>query len=186
MSGIISITGDLGSGKSTVAKIICEKTGFQYFSTGTIQRRIAQERGIDTLQLNQLCGSDKSVDDLIDGKLRQMNEDGTSDIVLDSRLAWFFVGKSFKVYVTVRPEIAAKRVSHDNKRFSEPTGDEMKVLENLLERQRVENERFKRFYNADCSNRDNFDMVIDSSSLTADEVADNIIAEFQKFCKKGR
>lgn len=183
MSGIISITGDLGSGKSTVAKIICEKTGFQYFSTGTIQRKIAQERGIDTLQLNQLCGSDKSVDDLIDGKLRQMNDDGTCDIVLDSRLAWFFVSKSFKVYVTVKPEVAAKRVSNDSKRFSEPTGDEMKVLENLLERQRVENERFKRFYNADCANRDNFDMVIDSSYLTPEEVADKILEGFEAFCK---
>lgn len=179
--GIISITGDLGSGKSTVAKKMCEKLGFEYFSTGRIQRKIAEERGVDTLQLNQLCGSDKSVDDLIDGRLRQMNVDGTTDIVLDSRLAWFFVGKSFKVYLTALHTVAADRVFHDDKRVGEPVGNQMEVLNNLLERQRMENERFKDFYNADCFNLDNFDIVVDSSKSSVEEIADLIISEFRRF-----
>lgn len=183
--GIISITGALGSGKSTVAKNICSKTGFSYFSTGTIQRKIAEERGIDTLQLNQLCGSDKSVDDLIDGRLRQMNEDGTTDIVLDSRLAWFFVGKSFKVYLTALPSVAADRVFHDDKRVGEPTGDQLEVMRNLLERQRIENERFKRFYNADCFDLNNFNIVVDSSKSTVDDIADLIISEFNSYLESG-
>lgn len=183
--GIISITGDLGSGKSTVAKRMCEKLGFEYFSTGKIQRKIAEERGIDTLQLNQLCGSDKSVDDLIDGRLRQMNVDGTTDIILDSRLAWFFVGKSFKVYLTALHTVAAERVFNDDKRVGEPVGNQMEVLNNLLERQRMENERFKDFYNADCFNLDNFDIVVDSSKSTVDDIADLIIAEFKKFSEGG-
>ncbi|MBQ0096589.1 MAG: (d)CMP kinase [Bacteroidales bacterium] len=183
--GIISITGALGSGKSTVAKNICAKTGFSYFSTGTIQRKIAEERGIDTLQLNQLCGSDKSVDDLIDGRLRQMNVDGTTDIVLDSRLAWFFVGNSFKVYLTALPSVAADRVFHDDKRVGEPTGDQLEVMGNLLERQRIENERFKRFYNADCFDLNNFDIVVDSSKSTVDDIADLIISEFDASLKTG-
>lgn len=182
---IISITGDLGSGKSTVAKKMCGKLGFEYFSTGGIQRKIAEERGIDTLQLNQLCGSDKSVDDLIDGRLRQMNEDGTTDIILDSRLAWFFVANSFKVYLTALHTVAADRVLNDDKRVGEPVGDRMEVLHNLLERQRIENERFKDFYNADCFNLDNFDIVVDSSESTVDEIADLIIAEFRKFVRGG-
>lgn len=184
--GIISITGALGSGKSTVARNICAKNGFNYFSTGTIQRKIAEERGIDTLQLNQLCGSDKSVDDLIDGRLRQMNVDGTTDIVLDSRLAWFFVDKSFKVYLTALPSVAADRVFHDDKRVGEPTGDQLEVMRNLLERQRVENERFKRFYNADCFDLNNFDIVVDSSKSSVDEIADLIIEQFGAYLRDGR
>lgn len=183
--GIISITGDLGSGKSTVAKRICEKIGFEYFSTGRIQRKIAEERGIDTLQLNQLCGSDKSVDDLIDGRLRQMNADGTTDIILDSRLAWFFVGKSFKVYLTALHTVAADRVFNDDKRVGEPVGSRMEVLDNLLERQRMENERFKSFYNADCFNLDNFDIVVDSSESGVDDIADLIVGEYRKFLEGG-
>lgn len=173
---IIAITGDLGSGKSTVARRICEITGMEYLSTGSIQRKIAQERGIDTLQLNKECRDDKSVDDLIDNRLRAMNTDGTDNIVLDSRLAWFFVKKSFKVYLKVEPKIAAQRVFKDDTRTSEPTGDTMQVLNNLLERKKEENERFKQFYNADCLNLDNYDLVLDTSSLSVDEVADRIIS----------
>ena len=33
----ITITGNLGSGKSTISKIIQEKYGFEIYSTGTIQ-----------------------------------------------------------------------------------------------------------------------------------------------------
>ena len=37
----ISLAGDLGSGKSTVGRIIGEKCGLEFYSTGTIQRKIA-------------------------------------------------------------------------------------------------------------------------------------------------
>lgn len=177
---IMTITGDLGGGKSTVAKKICEKTGMQYFSTGTIQRQIASQMGIDTLELNKRCKEDKSVDDLIDNRLRAMNTDGTDNIIIDSRLAWFFVNSSFKIYLTCRPEVAAERVCHDDKRTSEPGGDKMQILNNLLERQKEENERFKLFYGADCSNKANFDFVYDTSNSTVDEIADAIIAAFDK------
>ena len=84
MKNIITITGDLGSGKSTVAKLIAEKTGMEYFSTGKIQRKIAEELKIDTLELNKRGKEDKSTDNLIDGKLIAMNNDGTNNIILDT------------------------------------------------------------------------------------------------------
>jgi guanosine-3',5'-bis(diphosphate) 3'-pyrophosphohydrolase len=45
----IAITGDLGSGKSSVAKIICQKAGYDYFSTGSLQRKLAAEKGMDEM-----------------------------------------------------------------------------------------------------------------------------------------
>jgi len=78
----------------------------QYFSTGTIQRQIASQMGIDTLELNKRCRT---------------------------RLP-----------------------------------------------RRQENERFKLFYGADCSNKANFDFVYDTSDSTVDEIADAIIEAFNK------
>lgn len=66
----ISITGDLGSGKSTVAKQLAKDLGFDYISTGTIFREIAKEYGIDVLKLNKLALTDTSIDDRVDGKLK--------------------------------------------------------------------------------------------------------------------
>lgn len=180
MKSIMTITGDLGSGKSTVARKICELTGMNYFSTGTIQRQIAAERGIDTLQLNKDCKNDKSVDDLIDNRLRAMNTDGTDHIVIDSRLAWFFVKSAFKIYITCSPEVAAQRVSADKVRTNEPGGSRQEILDHLLERQKEENERFKLFYGADCHSLDNFDFVIDSSHSTVEEIAAAILKAFEE------
>ena len=38
----ISLAGDLGSGKSTVAKILIEALGAEYYSTGSLVRQIAE------------------------------------------------------------------------------------------------------------------------------------------------
>ena len=46
MSCIITITGALGSGKSTIAGILCEKLGFERYSTGQAQRKIAEKYGL--------------------------------------------------------------------------------------------------------------------------------------------
>ena len=178
VKNIITITGDLGSGKSTVAKLIAEKTGMEYFSTGKIQRKIAEELGIDTLELNKRGKKDKSTDNLIDGKLKAMNHDGTDNIILDSRMAWHFVGNSFKIYLTAIPLVAAERVCADKTRTGEPVGDVLTTCNNLLARQKEENERFSTFYNVDCKNLDNFDLVIDTSTATPEQITDLILALF--------
>ena len=178
MKNIITITGDLGSGKSTVAKLIAEKTGMEYFSTGKIQRKIAEEMGIDTLELNKRGKEDKSTDNLIDGKLKAMNQDGTDNIILDSRMAWHFINNSFKVYLTAIPLVAAERVNADKTRTGEPTGDIVTTSNNLLARQKEENERFSAFYGVDCKDLDNFDLVIDTSTATPEQITDLILTLF--------
>ncbi|MFN4256381.1 MAG: cytidylate kinase family protein, partial [Saprospiraceae bacterium] len=63
----ITITGDLGSGKSAVSKILCQKTGFPYVSTGQIQRQLAADMGMDTLEMNRRADWDPTIDERIDG-----------------------------------------------------------------------------------------------------------------------
>ena len=65
----ISITGRLGSGKSTVAKIIAEKYGFEIVSTGTALRNIAAELGMTALEFNKLMTADPKYDYMIDNGL---------------------------------------------------------------------------------------------------------------------
>ena len=51
---LMSITGKLGSGKSTVCNILKDKYGFEIFSTGTINREYARSIGVTTLELNKM------------------------------------------------------------------------------------------------------------------------------------
>ena len=45
----ITLTGNLGSGKSTICKILEKDYGKEIYSTGKVQRAIAAEMGINVL-----------------------------------------------------------------------------------------------------------------------------------------
>ncbi len=166
----ISLTGDLGSGKSRVSRILCAETGFKYISTGQIQRELAQELGIDTLQMNQLADIDPSIDQYIDGALIALNEN-PEGFIIDSRLAWHFVPSSFKVFLKTELSEAVRRIMSDETRNSEGYASAVEAAEKIKARKASENARFLQKYGADCSNLDNFDIVVDTTDRTPEQVA---------------
>ena len=181
----ITITGKLGSGKSTVAKKLTELYGFEIFSTGAILRAAAAERGMDLLdlnkELNSKLDSDRSMDDLIDNTtIRVANERKDDKLIFDSRMAWHFVPGAFKVFVTVDPRVAAERVIKDP-RPGEPAEDVDELCAELVERSRVEQARFQYLYGVDYYDYKNFDLVVDSSARTPDEVTAIIWEHFNAF-----
>ncbi len=177
----IAITGDLGSGKSTVAQILSGKLGFEIVSTGRIQRQMAERMGLSTLELNQLAEKDPSIDEQIDSIFKSLNED-PNNYIIDSRLAWHFVPSSFKVYLTVDPRTAARRILSDPGRKSEGYHSDEEALALLQARKNSENERFKAIYGVDCADLNNYDLVIDTTDKSPQQVAEIIIQELLKRC----
>ncbi len=57
MKNIIVMSGDIGSGKSSVATALKQLTGYDIIGTGTIQRAIATRRGLTTLELTTSASS---------------------------------------------------------------------------------------------------------------------------------
>ncbi|MBB4037650.1 cytidylate kinase [Dysgonomonas hofstadii] len=176
----ISITGDLGSGKSSVAKLLTEKLGYQYIYTGLMQRKIAEERGMNTLELNYFSEKNKDIDDYIDNYLMELDK-AKENYILDSRLAWHFVKSSYKIYLTVKPEIAAQRVFLDENRINEPDAKSIEErISTLQERKMVEVRRFKKLYNIDCLNFENYNLVIDTSYSSVEDICNLIITLFKE------
>ena len=181
----ITITGKLGSGKSTVAKKLVELYGFEIFSTGAILRAAAAERGMDLLDLNKELNanldSDRSMDDLIDNTtIRVASERKDDKLIFDSRMAWHFVPGAFKVFVTVDPRVAAERVMKDP-RPGEPAEDVDELCAELVERSKVEQARFQYLYGVDYYDYKNFDLVVDSSCRTPDEVTALVWENFNEY-----
>lgn len=170
----ITITGDLGSGKSAVSKILCEKTGFEYVSTGRIQRQLAQELGLDTLEMNRRADTDPSIDQRIDGIFVDLGKDAKGYIV-DSRMAWFFLPDSFKVYLQTDVAVAAERILNDPTRKSEGYETKEEAIRKILARKESENARFLAKYGADCGNLHNFDLVLDTTHRSPEQVAELIL-----------
>lgn len=166
----ITITGDLGSGKSALSHILCEKTGFEYISTGQVQRKLALEMGIDTLEMNRRADTDPTIDERIDGIFTALNKD-PKGYVVDSRLAWFFIPDSYKIYLQTDIHVSARRILKDPRRNSEQYAGEDEAVRKILARKQSENARFLQKYGADCANLHNFDLVIDTTLRTPEAVA---------------
>ena len=172
---IITITGDLGSGKSSVAKILAKKMNFEYISTGFLYRKIAEEYNVDALELNKISVNDHSIDDRIDNYLKSLNNTD-KNIIIDSRLAWHFVTNSIRLFFEVNPEVAAERVLNDKNRLNEPAyNDKKSAYQALNERKTTENNRYRLRYGIDCDDISNFDLVINTSFVTPEQICEQVI-----------
>jgi cytidylate kinase len=85
--------------------------------------------------------------------------------VIDSRLAWFFIPTSFKLYFTTDVEVAAKRVLNDSTRVNEDYSTVEEAIENIKERKKSENERFLKLYGANCADVNSFDLILNTTEL---------------------
>lgn len=177
----ITITGNLGAGKSSVCKILKER-GYEIISAGSIFRQIAEEKGIDVTELNRLAEQDRSIDDMIDERSARLGaeKDGA---VFDSRMAWHFVPVSFKVFLRTDTRISAERIMHDAARHAEQYANLQEAQEALERRARLEQERFRELYGVDYYDFSNYDFVIDTSHVTPEQVADEIIRNAEEYEK---
>lgn len=176
----ITINGQLGSGKSEICKILKNEYGFDVFHTGKIQRQYAAELGISTLELNELCNKDHSYDTIIDTKLVEYSEkERGNKVVFDSRMAWHFVKDTFKVHVLVSPETAANRVFYNRVDAAEKYASKEDAMLGLINRRKVESDRYERIYQARMCDYTNYDLVLDTT-LTSIREEVNIILECAK------
>ncbi|MDR1329749.1 MAG: AAA family ATPase [Oscillospiraceae bacterium] len=173
----ISVTGDLGSGKSTVCRKLQAMYNLEMFSTGIIQRKLASEMKMSIFDLNKYMETHPEIDRLIDGELIALSDSNT-DIVIDSRMAWHFVRNTYKVFLTVDETVAAKRVMYDKRGSSEIYSDVQDAKRQLKARKASENFRYKDKYHVDCYDLRNFDLIIDTTSVSSDYTANMIMSQY--------
>jgi len=166
----VALSGDLGSGKSSVAGLLAEALGARQVSTGAAQRQIAAQRGISTLELNRQAEVDPSIDDEIDSVFRSLAE-SIEPLVVDSRLAWHFLPAAVKVHLVVDPEVAAARVLQREATRAERYGSAAEALQHIGDRADSERRRFQQIYGVDIFKLANYDLVVDTSTASPDEVA---------------
>ena len=169
----ITLTGNLGSGKSTLSKILENEYKYEIFSTGKVIRQIASEHGVSVLEMNKLMEKDHKYDHEIDDTTARISrENSDKNILFDSRLAWNFVEKSFKVFLTVSLDVAAKRVSADLTRGKVENYESLeKAKEQLKERAETEDKRYKDIYGIEYFNMSNYNLILDSTNCVPEILA---------------
>jgi len=178
MSTIITITGDLGSGKSTVSKLLQERLNYDYIYTGKIQRMIAERNNMTTMELNKYSETHPEIDREIDSTFQSLNN--SSHLIVDSRMAWFFIPQSFKVYLETDLMVAINRISADSQRINECYSSKEEAAHQITARKESENKRYMELYGVDSTDLSHFDLVIDTSTISPEQVAEKIITEHNK------
>lgn len=184
---IITIAGKPGSGKSTTSKKIASELNYKHFSSGDLYREIAKERQISINEINTLAESEKSIDHRVDDKLKEIGEEG-KDLVIDSRMAWHWMPNSFRVYLDLDLDNAAKRIinNSDPERLlvENITEDPIEYAKLLQERLDSEIRRYYDLYKANPYDTTNYDLVVDTLKHNPDQVKSLIIEEYKKWLGK--
>jgi cytidylate kinase len=179
MKDKISLAGDLGSGKSTVSKILVDKLGAEYYSTGAIVRSIAEKHGMSVVELNEYMETHPEIDREIDDGLIALGSVDKS-LIIDSRMAWHFTPDTFKVYLSTDIETSALRIMSANR-----TGEHAATLEETVSdtRRRVESEkkRYLEQYGVHIKDLSNYSLVIDTTYAQPAEIADAICDAFAEW-----
>lgn len=170
----ITISGEAGSGKSTVADIIANKLRINRYSTGDYMRTMAAARGVTIIKLNKMSETDPAIDRELDDWQKKLEEKKQESFVLDSRLGFHFIPSSIKVFLRAGLNIRAKRIFYMS-RLVEQNTTLKKTIADIKKRQVLERERYKEKYGVDCLDFSRYDLVLNTTKLTPEKVADKII-----------
>jgi len=176
---IITISGKVGSGKSSIGKFVAEKLGFKYYCIGDLRREMARKRGITIWELNKIGEKDPSTDKGPD-KFAEDKGKTEDNFVMEGRTSFHFIPQSLKIFLDVDPKIGAKRVFiHERNREKYKNFEE--AIKKINERHESDNKRYKKYYNLDVFDKKNYDYIINTTNLTIKEVADKIIEKIRNY-----
>ncbi len=175
----IAISGDLGSGKSTICKLLQEKLSFNIFSMGEAWRGLAAKYNMSILELNKYSET-HPLDEEMDQTMAAM-ADSPQNLIFDSRLAWHFIPNSFKVHLTVDSMIAAERIFNDKRGEAEGYTDITEAYQKLYQRKISENNRYTQKYGIVCDEDSNYNLLIDTSHASPESIARLITVKFQQW-----
>ena len=176
----ITLSGELGSGKSTVANYLISKMPFKIVSAGLLFRQLAAKHGMSAKEFNEFIESDPKYDHYVDDTMAEL---GRTDekIIFDSRMAWHFVPQSFKIYLYVDVDTATERIFNDKGRVSESYTDKETARQEIIDRRKSELLRYQNFYHCNLDDYSNYDLIVDTSHATRDEVNELIYNSFKAF-----
>ena len=172
----ISVTGDLGSGKSTVCKILSEKMNAEIVSIGVINRKMAMEMNMDAVEFNKFIVGKPEYDKIFDD-YQKAYENKPGSFIVDSRLGFHFVPSTYSFYLKTEIKESAKRIMSAN-RCSETYASIEEAVQKINERRQAEKVRYMQCYGVDILDMNNYDCVIDTTNLTPQQVADEMIKKY--------
>lgn len=162
---IITVSGPPGSGKSTLSKIISVRLGLELVSMGDVFRKCAQDRCMSLEEFGQIAKCNEKIDREIDEMQKKIANEN-DNILIEGRLSGFLVDADLKVWLKAPLEIRAQRIA---KRECKSVA---KAMAETSIREQCERERYLSYYEIDIKDLSVYDIVIDSSKWSAEQISE--------------
>lgn len=182
---IITLSGKPGSGKSSTADRVAELLGYTRHSSGDMVRNILKKSGMTLEEYNAEAQTDHGLDAEVDEQLRKLRD--KNDIVVDSRLGFYWIPESFKVYLDLDLDTATARIYKDavsnasRSAVGTSTTSLSEVSKQVKSRMQTEQQRFRDMYGVDPYNSEHFDLVINTSRHDPQTVAITVFDYYKKW-----
>ncbi|WNY26416.1 (d)CMP kinase [Methanolapillus ohkumae] len=172
---LITISGLPGTGTTTVSKILKERSGMDFISSGEIFRGLAEEMKMSLAEFGKFAESDPSVDLKIDRRQQDLSQT-RDNLILEGRLAGYMSvdvppGKPvLRICLKAPIETRVRRIM-----TREGTSSFKFEMDKTMTREASESIRYKNYYKIDLNDMSIYDLVIDTNRLSPEIIADIIL-----------
>jgi predicted cytidylate kinase len=171
----ITISGLPGTGKTTVAKLIEKQLGVRYIYSGEIFRELAKKHKMSLAEFGKYCETHQEIDEKLDqyqlGILREGN------VIVEGRIAGWLAYQNhipaLKVLLEADVNVRAHRI------VKREQGDIEKRKKEMLKREQSEATRYKKYYGIDVRNTSIYDVIVDASEKTPQEIMGIILQHLE-------
>ena len=169
----VCIGGLPGSGTTTAAYLLADRTGLEVVSAGEVFRQMAREMGVTLAAFGRMAQKDEEIDAGLDRRMLSIARK-KDEVILEGRLIGALCKKermpALKIWLHAPASIRSARISG-----REDVGVE-RAVRDMLERENSERTRYMRYYGIDMDDLSIYDMIIDSET-NAPEVIVEMIQE---------
>ena len=140
---------------------------------------MAKKKGMDIDEFNKLGEKDDFTDRIVDEYQEELGRK-KDNFVIDSRISFYFIPRSVKIFLDISLDEAAKRIFNEPKKNkekrNEPKYNNIKDVKNeIIRRMQSDSSRYKKYYKIDWSDKNNYDIVINTNKLTIEQTVEKMI-----------
>ena len=181
---IITMAGDIASGKGTVTSLLKEELGYEIYKNGEYVRKKAKDRNMSIVEGQEYLNQHEEIDREVE-KSASIYAKEHDNLIIDARLGFYAVPHSFKVYLKVDLREAARRAYNDSLRKDTEIYNSIEdAMRDIKYRYDQENMRYLKTYNVKRDDMNNYDLVIDTTQKAPEEVANIILTQYREWLKE--
>jgi cytidylate kinase len=167
----ITISGLPGTGKTTVAKLLEERLGLRYVYSGELFREMAKKQGMSLEEFGAYCEKHREIDEELDRFQLEVLRKG--NVILEGRISGWLAYRNnipaIKVLLETDIGVRASRI------VKREQGEIEKRKKEILRREKSEATRYKKYYDIDVYDTSIYDVIVDVSNKTPEEITEIIL-----------